>query len=161
MSDKNSITQELVKSFFDYKDGQLIWKNTFNKKRSANGVAGKPRPDGYVVAWFLGKATKVHRLVFIWHHGYAPKIIDHINRNRADNRIENLREATPSENSFNQTIQLRNKIGVRGIYLQPSKKWRAMIQYKSKLYCLGQYENIDDAIAARKKAEEKLFGNFA
>ena len=88
--------------------------------------------------------------------------IDHINRNRLDNRKSNLRFTTIQENSLNQSVYKNNVSGVPGVRFNKSKKkWEADIQYKRKRIYLGSFMNKDDAIAARKSAEEKYFGDYA
>lgn len=89
-----------VKKFFDYKDGELYWKKTNRKGKKV----GSMHPTGYMQAQWKGKHWQVHRLIWLWHgnelkEGYE---IDHINRNRTDNRIENLRQVTRSVNNANR-----------------------------------------------------------
>jgi len=85
--------------------------------------------------------------------------IDHINRNKLDNRRCNLRVCSHHANSTNQSLSTRNTTGYKGIYRKHSgtKKWRAMIRINGKDIYLGDYENIEDAIQARKEAEDKYF----
>lgn len=88
--------------------------------------------------------------------------IDHINRNRLDNRKSNLRIVTLQENSFNQSVYKNNTSGVAGVLFNKSKnKWEASIQVNKKRIYLGTFINKEDAINARKEAEEKYFGEFA
>lgn len=87
---------------------------------------------------------------------------DHINRNPLDNRKENLREATHSENAMNRSKYKNNKSNVSGVcWRKDTLKWRSYIQVGSKKYNLGSFTNKDDAIKARLKAEIKYFGEFA
>ena len=89
-------------------------------------------------------------------------IIDHINRNRLDNRKSNLRIVTLQENSLNQSVYKNNTSGVPGVLFNKSKnKWEASIQINRKRIYLGTFVNKEDAIKARKEAEEKYFGEFA
>lgn len=79
---------------------------------------------------------------------------DHVNRNRLDNRRENLRTVTSSENKFNTKIRMDNVSGVKGVFWENyTKKWKATIQANYKSISLGRYSSIDDAILARQKAE--------
>lgn len=113
---------------------------------------------GYVVC--RDHNIKLHKLIM---NDLDNKyIIDHINRKRLDNRRENLRIATPQQNAMNKSIQPNNTSGVPGVsWRKDRNKWRAFITINRKQIALGNYENIDDAIAARKAAEEKYFGEFA
>lgn len=88
--------------------------------------------------------------------------LDHINRNRLDNRKSNLRYATAQENAQNRSKQINNTSGIPGVsWRKDRNKWRAFITVNKKQIALGLYEDINDAIMARKAAEEKYFGKFA
>lgn len=88
--------------------------------------------------------------------------IDHINRNRLDNRKNNLRYATIQENSFNQSIYKNNTSGVASVrYNKNKNKWEADIQIHRKRIYLGAFKTKEEAIEARKIAEEKYFGEYA
>ena len=89
-------------------------------------------------------------------------VVDHINRNTLDNRKENLRLATMQQNAMNRSVQPNNTSGIPGVsWRKDRNKWRAFITINGKQKSLGLYENKEDAIAARKIAEEKYFGEFA
>ena len=89
-------------------------------------------------------------------------IIDHINHNTYDNRKKNLRIVTFSQNSFNRKIQENNTSGVTGIsYKKNCNKWVSYIKVNKKLIHLGYFKDINDAIKARKEAEEKYFGEYS
>ena len=89
-------------------------------------------------------------------------VVDHINRNTLDNRKENLRLATMQQNAMNRSVQPNNTSGIPGVsWRKDRNKWRAFITINGKQKALGLYENKEDAIAARKLAEEKYFGEFA
>ncbi len=115
--------------------------------------------NGYV----MNKSPKVilqHRLI----SGVCGKNIeiDHINHNKADNRKENLRQVTRSQNNMNHGIKRSNTSGNTGIYWHAkAKKWCANIRVDSKSIYLGLYIDKEDAIKARKKAEEKYFGEYS
>lgn len=112
--------------------------------------------------WYLGQngyiyssETKVllHRYIMKPPSGY---IVDHINRNKRDNRRENLRLANKSLNAFNSKIYKNNKTGVTGVYFRKdTKKWTAEIKVNYRKICLGCYETKEEAINVRKKAEQK------
>lgn len=96
------LTQELVRHLFDYQDGVLYWKNPTHKTVKPGTKAGCLNGQGYIQVGIQGFFVKAHRIIFVWHHGYEPKEIDHLDRNRRNNRIENLRECTRSENMKNR-----------------------------------------------------------
>lgn len=88
--------------------------------------------------------------------------VDHINRNGFDNRKSNLRLATIQQNCMNKSIQINNTSNVPGVsWRKDRNKWRAYITVSRKQITLGLYERKEDAIAARKAAEEEYFGEFA
>jgi hypothetical protein len=107
------------------------------------------------------KNALAHRVIFLLHHGYLPKppnSIDHINHDGTDNRICNLREATPKMQSANTRMSKANKSGYRGVsYDKSRKKWRAQITKHGKKINLGLHTEMKDAIAARKKAQEDYY----
>jgi hypothetical protein len=147
------ITQEFIKELFEYKDGELYWKiKTTNRVKIGNKVG--TLKDGYLQTRVLGKICKVHRLIFLIHYGYIPKFLDHINNDRNDNRIENLREATHAENGKNLSLRKYNVIGINNVSFDLSRnKWIARIVVNKKTKYLGRFKNLEDAIEARKNAE--------
>ena len=86
--------------------------------------------------------------------------IDHINHNTFDNRKKNLRKVTPSQNAMNRRLNPKNKLGVKGVHLNKYGKYVAQIELDYRQKNLGAYDNIDDAINARKKAEKELFETY-
>ena len=87
-----------------------------------------------------------HRLVWLYHFGEAPEIIDHINQNKADNRVENLRIATHGQNLCNSKLSRRNKSGIKGVtWAEDRKKWRVQITHQGQKRCLGDFEHLADA----------------
>lgn len=105
-----------------------------------------------------------HRLAWLWTHGDLPAKgeIDHINGNTLDNRIANLRLATHSQNGHNTDLRRNNKSGVKGVSWNADRsRWVASITINGKAKNLGRYDEFDDAVAARKKAEAEYHGVFA
>lgn len=127
---------------------------------------GKPaahrKKDGYLWLWVDGKKYKAHRIIWMMVHGNLPEYpeycIDHINGNRSDNRISNLRETTLLENSKNYGRRIDNSSGVAGVHWHSrDMKWVARIRHDGKQITLGSFINISDAAEARRNAE-KQFG---
>ena len=96
-----------------------------------------------------------------YHYHLAPKrdgmVIDHINHDRHDNRAKNIRLVSKHLNAINTKLSRRNQSGYKGVRKSKSGKWIAYIFFNRKQIHLGTYENIEDAVYARKKAEDKYF----
>ena len=140
-----------------FKDGKYSAERVcsiWNGKHS-NKEALTVNCRGYRRGRVLGDSYLAHRIAWAVYHGWWPEYeVDHINRNRSDNRIKNLREATRTENTRNKTIQLNNKSGFCGVrFHKKDKKWTASIGVHRKLIHLGNFTDIEDAIVARKSAE--------
>lgn len=124
---------------------------------------GKPAGfirNGYKIIGYKGKKESEHRLVFFIHHGYMPKEIDHINGNRSDNRIENLREATHSQNICNIKKPKNNTIGCKNVEKHRSK-YRVSIQVNGKRIKFGNIESLELAELVAIEARNKFHGKFA
>lgn len=125
---------------FDLDAGLII-------SRKTGRPAGSKMKEGYLQISVDGRKLYVHRVIFFMKHGYLPKLIDHINMDRVDNRIENLRELTHSQN-------LLNRNGPKGIYFNKKNgKWAAQIGNKY----LGSFATEAEALEARKLAVEVAF----
>jgi len=155
------MTQEKLKEFVEYNQntGVFIWKkvNKYTKYNKGKELGGIDESTGYKVAFVDGKKYRQHRLAWLYVYGEMPKgEIDHINQDRADNRICNLREVTHKENMKNKKISKKNTSGVTGVYfLKTTKKWYSQIRIDGDLKHLGYFKIKEDAIKARKDAEEK------
>jgi hypothetical protein len=158
---------EILRERFRYcKDsGQLIWRKGRNKGKPA-GWVNRKREDLYVRIC-LSVNGKVylylaHRIIWALVHGHLdPEVhIDHLNGDGTDNRLENLRIATPSENQRNKRKTKSNTTGVVGVtYRKNGKPWEASITLtkdgKRRTKYLGTFDTIEEAAAARKEAERK------
>ncbi len=101
----------------------------------------------------------LHRLITDTPDGF---VVDHINHKPEDNRLCNLRVVSRSENNVNKVIRSNNSSGFTGVsWNRQVNKWNAYIKYKGQKNNLGYYERKEAAIAARKAAEEKYFGQFS
>lgn len=157
------ISANELREIFDYRaeTGELVYKRLRGSCLPGR-VAGSMHHSGYRKIFLLGRFYAVHRLVWLHVHGsYPTKYLDHINRVPTDNRIENLREATPLENAQNQSITCKSKSGIRGVYwVEKLKMWLVRLRVAGKHMHFGYFTNKEDAIKARMEAS-KLHHPFA
>lgn len=140
------------------RDGDCIVWN----KRFANKPAGTICAWGYVVISFNGKKVKAHQLAHFIVHGYVPSYIDHINGDRSDNKIANLRGATLSDNSANRGMDRRNKSGVKGVFWHDkAQKWQVQVVKFMKSHYGGLFCTLEEAKSARDALAKTLHGEYA
>lgn len=159
-----TLTQEYLQSIFDYKDGNLYWKKKTSKESNIciGNKAGSKNNYGYIQVSIKNKLYKVHRIIFCMHHGYLPEFIDHINKDKSDNRIENLREATKSQNSLNTKTRINNTSTAKNVYWhKPSKKWWVTLTINEKQKSFGYYDDFELAELVAIEARDKYYGEFA
>ena len=120
--------------------------------------------NGYRVVWFNRKLWLEHRLVWLWHHGQVPAMIDHRDRNKLNNRIENLRAATKSQNEYNCGPKASNKLGARGVHYNARGSRRpfiAQIVAAGRNRYLGSFATLSEATAAYRAASLRHAGEFS
>lgn len=155
------ITQELVKKLFTYKDGSLIRIAPVKGSRVGQ-VVGTNNGCGYLSFSLNRKRQKNHRIIFLYHRGYLPECIDHIDGDSLNNRIENLRACTMSENQYNRKMNKNNKSGIKGVgWAKREGKWVARIQVNKKQKHVGFFNNLNDAAIAVEAARKQYHGEFA
>jgi len=150
---------------YDPDTGEIRWKRTVGRAQQG-AIAGSITRIGrfsYRTIQVAGKRTYAHRIAWLLAHGFWPAaLIDHKNRNTLDNRLTNLREATPSQNSANCKRHSRKSRGVKGVYWNSAnRKWVSYIRRDGKSRYIGSFSNIDDAARAYEQAAKALFGEFA
>jgi len=157
-------TQAQVADCFEYRDGLLYWRRVThpNKQHLADTPAGSIHKTGYRHVTWMGKVHKVHRLIFVMHHGYLPPEVDHINGNRADNRIENLRAATRSENQCNRGALTNNTSGYPGVsWHKKSRAWLVRVMKNGKSHMVGYFKDLELAGLVAEEARSKFHGQYA
>jgi hypothetical protein len=156
-----AISQELLKEriHYDRETGVFTWLDVkVNGNKVRNKRAGCTNRAGYVQIGLKvnGKyyALFAHRLAWLYEYGEFPsENLDHLNHNKTDNRITNLRIATQRENLRNQSMSSNNTTGHTGVTLRKSSnKYYAHIKVNYKQKHLGSFENIEDAAKAVKEA---------
>lgn len=137
---------------------QLTCANNWNAIFAGKPI-GQAGQKGYLVLRLNHVAHLAHRIAFVHYHGRWPaEQIDHINGNRADNRIENLREVSNIENSHNTGIRANNSTGIVGVQYHKrngKRPWVAGIKVNYQQVYLGSFASQQDAIDARKRAEKE------
>ncbi len=157
-----TLTEEVVNNLFFYNDGKLFWKKPVAKRIKTGDLVGCKNGNGYLRVAIKYKYYYVHRIIFLMHHGYLPKFIDHIDGNRNNNKLENLREATHSENAQNQKTPINNSSGYKNVFWHKTKKsWAVCISLNNKLHHFGNYQNLTDAIQVAKESRNLLHKSFA
>ena len=156
------ITQAELLELFDYKNGEIYWKKTFSKKTKIGNKAGRKQSLGYIQVNVNKKSYLAHRIIFAMHNGYFPKSIDHINGSKSDNRIENLREVTASQNLQNTKKPITNTSGYKNVYFHPSRnKWQVKLVVNKTNKSFGYYDDLELADLVAQEARNKHFGEFA
>jgi hypothetical protein len=157
----NDLSCEKVRELFDYKDDELFWKKIGPNKRT-DRPAGTVNRDGYRRIKYMYKLYAVHRLVWTYHGNAPVAFIDHINGDVLDNRIENLRAATHSQNCMNTRLRSDNTSGIKGVrWSKLKQKWIGTVGVNYKNYCAGEFDTKEKAAEAVAKLRQELHGEFA
>jgi hypothetical protein len=170
----------IVRQSFRYEDGRLFWlvrpRSHFRNDRTWKAMNSQfaGREAGFDVflerqnCWqwrvtLFGRMILRHLIVWALHHGEWPTTdLDHKNRDSLDDRIENLRLATSSQNGANRVKQSNNTSGFKGVSWDwYNRRWRAQISVEKKRINLGNYDTPEEAHAAYCRAAKKYFGEFA
>lgn len=155
---------------YNPESGEMLWRNRprdmFSSDRDhllwnakhAGRAAFTCVNGGYRRGLIFGRAYKAHRVAWAYVHGEWPADeVDHINGDRQDNRICNLRVVTKQENMRNQKRRYDNRSGVTGVdFREKTGSWRARIRAGGKLKALGHFDTWEAAVAARKAAERQF-----
>ena len=138
-------------SWFATERACKIWNTRYAGKAAFTYISS----HGYKVGSILGTNYLAHRIAWLIHYGEFPQDeIDHINRNRTDNRIENLRVVTSGKNSTNTGMYKNNTSGVKGVFWHiQNQRWYASIGVGGNMQWLGYFDDFQSAVRARKNAE--------
>jgi hypothetical protein len=161
MEKEKHITQQLLKELFFYDNGTLFWKITgygVNAGDSAGRIAG----NGYLDTGINNQRFKNHRLIFCLHHGYFPEVVDHIDGNPLNNKIENLRECSKSQNMWNSKKPFTNTSGHKGVsWSKTAKKWEVYLKKYKKKISFGYFHDFELACLVSDEAKLLYHGKFA
>ena len=153
------ITQQQVREYLDYDPttGILIWLKDLGRNKKGTRAGSQGKPGTYRGLFFNGVSYQEHRIIWLWYHGKLPETyveyIDHINRIKDDNRIENLRCVSQSVNLHNHDHAGRS--GVRGVSLQGSRWW-AQINMNGKLVYSEYFDTKEEAVKARQEKFDSI-----
>lgn len=147
---------------YDRETGAFTYRVRVAQRAPAGAIAGSVNSEGYRHIRIDGRAYKAHRLAWLIETGSWPTaMIDHINGDRDDNRIANLREATRSQNLANSKVIRAGKLTQKGISQRSKGRWIARIQANGTSQFLGSFASEQNAVAAYVRAAKEEFGAFA
>ena len=159
-----SLTQKEAHRLFEYKDGVLFWKERpkHSRKSKDDMTAGTITTGGYLKLTIKQKKFYVHQVIFLMQHGHIPKLVDHVDGNPSNNRIENLRESSKSLNACNSKTRSDNRSGHKGVvWSKACSKWAAKIQFKKHSLHLGVFEDFELACLVSDEARILYHGEHA
>lgn len=164
-SNRDDLTHDEVDRRLHYEEttGIFRWKEAPPNQRIYEGyIAGSNGPRGYWWICLNGHQYLSHRLAVLVVKGAWPAHeVDHINGIRNNNRWVNLRECVHLQNGQNRSVSANNKSGAAGVYqTYDSNRWWAEIKVKGDRLYLGSFDEFDQAVEARRRAEQKHFGEF-
>lgn len=148
---------------FEYSNGELFCKTTRGSVK-AGSIAGYTAEDGYRRVCLNGKYFYVHKIIYLLVKGEIPDncVIDHKDRNKQNNHIDNLRVATHRENQLNKTRQKSGTSTYKGVWFDKKKNvWKASIRSEDKRIYLGQFDTEEDAALYYDIRAIELHGKFA
>jgi hypothetical protein len=146
-------TYEKLYKMYNYNENSGVFTDI------QGNVIGKKHNEGYLALYKFNETILLHRLAWYFKYGSLPNgTIDHIDRDKTNNRIDNLRDATALEQSKNRDKRSDNTSGCTGVSWDKEKcMWRARIYIDKKCVSLGRFSEYHEAVNARKNAEA-LYG---
>lgn len=138
--------------------GELLFFTDASLAKEIGTYSWGKLANGYSAGIIAGQEVATHRFLT---NAKPGEIVDHINRDKKDNRLCNLRICNKSENAYNSKRRVTNKSGKTGVYWRKDTlKWAAEIKHLGKKYCLGCFDNFEDASKARDIAEQKIMKEY-
>jgi len=159
-----ALDQQQVQELFEYRDGALYWKkiNPLAHCIKVGNKVGSRHHSGYIYTRVNGLNIAEHRLIFLMHNGYLPEEVDHIDGDRTNNKIKNLRAATALTNAQNAGIRKDNTSGVKGVnWNKTNNCWQVRVQANNKRILIGNFKDLELAELVSIEARNKYHGQFA
>jgi hypothetical protein len=151
-----TLTREYLHELFEYKDGELFLVKNGKKAGTLNNQSNR-----YQVQ-INRKFYKLHRIIFMMFYGYMPKEIDHIDGNPSNNKVNNLRQATSSQNNYNKKMPKTNTSGIKGVSWDKNRnKWHVQVISEKKVVFQKRFDDIELAEFVAIEARNKYHGKFA
>jgi len=145
---------------YDVINGGLIRKVSVSKNTKEGDRAGRETSGGYFSTTIKSKETQIHRIIYFMFNGFLPDFIDHKDGNPLNNKIDNLRGCTNSQNQYNKKIQKNNTSGYKNIY-KKNNGWIVLFRVNKRLKSYGVYRNISDAIKTAETIRLSMHKEFA
>jgi hypothetical protein len=147
---------------YDSETGIFTWKKDRRNSIKKGDTLKQVDSKGYPRVKIDGERYLLHRIAYYLYYGEEPEFIDHINNNRSDNRIDNLRACTLSQNGFNVGLSPKSTTGVKGVtWSKASKKYQCTLKVKGKSYYFGMYDDLELAELVAMEARNKFHGSFS
>ena len=155
-------SKEELHALLEYKDGKLFWKVKRRGSVKFGDEAGSISNHGYRQVSINNKLYLQHRLIWIMHGNDPEDCLDHIDGDKLNNRIENLRVATVSQNAMNRKRYSNNTSGIKGVNWDKNRsRWQGRVEIKSKLYTTSYFKDKEECAKAVRELRAKLHGDFA
>jgi hypothetical protein len=143
-------------------DGVAYWRVRVNSRVAAGARAGRVDHRGYTYVRHCRRLFLLHRLIFLDCHGYLPGDVDHIDGDRSNNRIANLRAATRAQNLWNAKRRADNTSGVKNVsWYRRDQKWQVQVRVGGRRTHFGFFDTLEEAAVVAHRARESAHGEFA
>lgn len=154
-------SQEELHTLLEYRDGKLFRKVNSGPSK-AGDEGGCLSGIGYRIISVKNKLYLEHRLIWIMHGNDPVDFLDHIDGDKLNNRIENLRPAAKTENGWNTKLKSNNTSGIKGVcWCKRRMYWYGRVRFKGKVHFAGYFKDKDECVKAVRELREKLHGDFA
>lgn len=156
------MSKERLRFLFTYHDGNLLWRNPTSNRVKIGEVAGCLTTNNYYLLSYDNNKRMLHRVIWDYFNECGCKgfLVDHIDGNSMNNRIENLRLADYSQNAGNSVAHEDNQTGYKNIEPYKNGRFRVRLSRHGQRYDLGIFDDINEAIQARNQKSKELYGSF-